>query len=170
MRRLVNALGMLLPALFLLLAGYSGCSVPLVLSCFVCGAGFGALAWLGCLTSFFDFAPRFAPVIFGISNTFGQSAGFLAPHTTGLLLRGGNSHRNWLWAFWVSAMVYIPGGENKFSFCCCAIFFFRFPMGNLILFVEKYTLLSHKKYLIPHNNSNSSPPLIRFPVLPIFEH
>ncbi len=43
-------------------------------------------------------------------------------------------------------------------------------MGNLILFVEKYTLLSHKKYLIPHNNSNSSPPLIRFPVLPIFEH
>ncbi len=24
--------------------------------------------------------------------------------------------------------------------------------------MEKYTLLSHKKYLIPHNNSNSSPP------------
>ncbi len=54
-------------------------------------------------------APRYAPVIYGLSNTFGQISGFMAPQTTGLLLRDDNSHDNWVLAFWVSALVYLPG-------------------------------------------------------------
>ena len=52
---------------------------------------------------------RYAPVILGMSNTFGQAAGFMGPLTTGLVLRGGNSHHNWMRAFWITALVYVPG-------------------------------------------------------------
>ncbi len=48
-------------------------------------------------------------MIYGISNTFGQAAGFMAPQTTGLLLSEGNSRTNWMLSFWVSALVYLPG-------------------------------------------------------------
>ncbi len=48
-------------------------------------------------------------MIYGISNTFGQAAGFMAPQTTGIILRNDNSHTNWLLSFWISAIIYLPG-------------------------------------------------------------
>ncbi len=44
-----------------------------------------------------------------MSNTLGQTAGFLAPVTAGLLLKDQNDHSSWLLAFWVSALAHIPG-------------------------------------------------------------
>ena len=58
MRRLSNGVGTLGPALFLVLAGLSGCDAPASLACFVASVGLTAFAWLGHLVSFFDFAPR----------------------------------------------------------------------------------------------------------------
>lgn len=56
-----------------------------------------------------DFAPAFSAVIFGVSNTVANFTGFLAPQTTGLLLQDDNSLERWQLAFWISALVYLPG-------------------------------------------------------------
>lgn len=63
----------------------------------------------GCKTSMLDFAPAFSAVIFGVSNTVANFTGFLAPQTTGLLLQDDNSLERWQLAFWISALVYLPG-------------------------------------------------------------
>lgn len=56
-----------------------------------------------------DFAPAFSAVIFGVSNTMANITGILAPETTGLLLKNDNSLQGWQLAFWISAIVYLPG-------------------------------------------------------------
>ncbi len=57
-----------------------------------------------------DFAPRFSSVIMGFSNTWANFTGFLAPQTTGHLVKGGtNSLASWQLAFWISALIDVPG-------------------------------------------------------------
>lgn len=48
-------------------------------------------------------------IIYGISNTFSNIPGFLAPSTTGHLLDVENTVGQWRIAFFVSALIYIPG-------------------------------------------------------------
>ena len=56
-----------------------------------------------------DFAPAHASVIMGISNFVANFTGFLAPQTTGHLLNIENSIGQWQLAFWISALIYVPG-------------------------------------------------------------
>ena len=56
-----------------------------------------------------DFAPNHAGAIFAVTNTIANLSGFLAPQTTGHLLNMDNSLNQWQLAFWISAMVYVPG-------------------------------------------------------------
>jgi len=44
-----------------------------------------------------------------ISNTLSNTSGFLAPVTTGRLLKSNNSLEQWQLAFWISALVNVPG-------------------------------------------------------------
>ena len=44
-----------------------------------------------------------------ISNTLSNISGFLAPITTGRLLKSNNSLEQWQLAFWISALINVPG-------------------------------------------------------------
>jgi sugar phosphate permease len=48
-------------------------------------------------------------LIFAISNTIANISGFLAPMLTGHLLQSSNSIEQWQLAFWISAIIYMPG-------------------------------------------------------------
>jgi MFS family permease len=50
-----------------------------------------------------------AGLIFAISNTVANVSGFLAPQLTGHLLDSDNSLQQWQLAFWISAIIYMPG-------------------------------------------------------------
>ena len=61
--------------------------------------------------SMMEFAPVYSGIIYAISNTVANLSGFLAPITTGRLIDGGeeNSIKRWQMAFWISALINIPG-------------------------------------------------------------
>ena len=108
-RKLMTFLGLIVPAATILLAGYSGCNRAAAIAFFTISAGFNSLTVPGSKTSMLDFAPEHSGVIFGISNTFANLPGFLAPQTTGHLLKSENSLENWQLAFWITALIYVPG-------------------------------------------------------------
>ena len=59
-----------------------------------------------------DFAPNQAGAIFAVTNTIANLSGFLAPQTTGRILEIESNLgllARWQLAFWISAMVYVPG-------------------------------------------------------------
>ncbi len=58
MRRLCNALGLLVPAAAVVVAGYAGCNVPVAVAAFVASATFTTFVYFGFSTNIFDFAPR----------------------------------------------------------------------------------------------------------------
>ena len=56
-----------------------------------------------------DYAPKHGGIVFAICNTVANLSGFLAPITTGRLINDNNTLGNWQLAFWVAALVNIPG-------------------------------------------------------------
>ena len=108
-RKINTAIGVVVPAIFIVLAGYAGCDTTLAITFFVISAGFIAFSVPGSKTSVLDFAPSYSGVIFGVSNTIANFSGFLAPMVTGYLLSKENNLEQWQMAFWVSSIVYLPG-------------------------------------------------------------
>ena len=56
-----------------------------------------------------EYAPMHGGLVFAICNTVANLSGFLAPITTGRLIGEDNSLKNWQLAFWVAALVNLPG-------------------------------------------------------------
>ena len=108
-RKINTTLGLLVPAVSIVLAGYMGCQAKLAIAMFILSVGFNTFTVPGCKCSMYDFAPAYAGVIFGFSNTWANFTGFLAPQTTGYLLEANSSLEGWQLAFWVSALCYMPG-------------------------------------------------------------
>lgn len=67
-RKVNTAVGLLVPAVTLVLAGYSGCDAALAVAFFMLSVGFNTFTVSGCKTSMMDFAPAYSGIIMGISN------------------------------------------------------------------------------------------------------
>ena len=84
-RKLMQTVGLLGPALFLLLLQTADSVTAGLL--LMCGAtGTGAFCFAGFTVNSFDIAPRHADVIWGISNTFGTLPGIVGVAVTGWLV------------------------------------------------------------------------------------
>ncbi|XP_078491658.1 sialin-like [Ciona intestinalis] len=108
-RKVNTALGLGIPALFIVLAGYIGCNVAAAVAFFSISVAFNALTVPGCKANTVDIAPKYGGIIYGMSNTLANIPGFLAPQVVGLLLLDGNSLTQWQTVFWISAAIYIAG-------------------------------------------------------------
>ena len=79
--------GEMLPAIFVIGVGFMDCHhaaggvVLLTVGVSMCGFQYGS----GFVVNPGDIAPRYAGIIFGISNTFGTIPGFLAPIAIGII-------------------------------------------------------------------------------------
>ena len=85
-RKTNQIIGSVIPAIFLVSAGYAGCNAGLAIS-FICfGMFFFAFAYSGCFCNHLDIAPYFAGTLFGITNTFAALPGMilLTLYSTGI--------------------------------------------------------------------------------------
>jgi len=109
MRKINTALGLCLPAFFGVLAGYVGCNSGLAMLFFSISVGLIGLIISGCRANPVDIAGKFSGIVYSISNTVANMAGFLAPQVAGILLASGNTLETWQTVFWISAAVYVVG-------------------------------------------------------------
>uniref|UniRef100_A0A8C7G8M5 Si:ch1073-513e17.1 n=1 Tax=Oncorhynchus kisutch TaxID=8019 RepID=A0A8C7G8M5_ONCKI len=101
-RKIFTITGLLLPAAFLVAVGYSGCSGVLAVTFLTLSSTAGGTSAAGVFINQIDIAPRYAGVLFGITNTFGTIPGVVAPIITGYLTKD-QSLAGWRSVFCLSA-------------------------------------------------------------------
>ncbi|KAM9268015.1 LOW QUALITY PROTEIN: sodium-dependent phosphate transport protein 3-like, partial [Morus bassanus] len=107
-RKLFSALGMLLPAVFLVTVPYIGCSSTVVVVLLTLALTIISMTGAGININHIDIAPRYAGFLLGITNTFGIVAGIIAPTAVGLLVSQ-DLQTGWRNAFFVSAALNLFG-------------------------------------------------------------
>ncbi|XP_069659192.1 sodium-dependent phosphate transport protein 4 isoform X3 [Haliaeetus albicilla] len=119
-RKLFSALGMLLPAIFLVAVPYIGCSSTVVVVLLTLALTIISMTGAGININHIDIAPRYAGFLLGITNTFGIVAGIIAPTAVGLLVSQ-DLQTGWRNAFFVSAALNLFG----------LIFYIAFGSGTI---------------------------------------
>lgn len=108
-RKLFNSLGFCLPALFLVLAGYSGCDVTSTVAFLTLAGGTNSMQFSGFMSTHLDMSPNYAGTLLGITNGFANIMGFLAPGFTGFLINGHEDLGHWRFVFFLAAIIYFLG-------------------------------------------------------------
>ncbi|XP_074641336.1 sialin-like [Tubulanus polymorphus] len=104
-RKIMFSVGMVLPSALVVALGFIDCTRPiLALSLLTAG-----VATIGCAVSVIlcnhvDIAPRYAGILFGITNTFATCSGFLAPAVVGAVTKK-QTREEWQIVFYICAAV-----------------------------------------------------------------
>jgi len=99
--------------------GFFCCAIAFMLSAYVTspaavvtlitiGAGLEAMAWAGFGINHLDIAPRYASLLFGITNTFATISGILSPILVGSMTSCGR-REEWTTVFNISAFTFVFG-------------------------------------------------------------
>ncbi len=104
-RKIMQTVGMLGPAVFLILVTKAD-SAPQAVMLLSCTLGLVSFAFAGFGPNHLDIAPRYADILFGITNTAGTLPGILGVALTGWLITLTGSYEA---AFQVAAGVYVFG-------------------------------------------------------------
>lgn len=112
-RKMNTSLGLFIPAVSVVMAGYIGCDVAAAVAFFTISVAFNGLTGKqqtcnqpfdvfvqtlakpvvysrivpGCKANTVDIAPKYGGITYGISNTIANISGFLAPQVVGLMLQ-----------------------------------------------------------------------------------
>lgn len=101
--RIFNGITAIGPAITLLLITIVGCNRAAILVLLaINGLCLGA-QYTGNSMNLLTLAPNFAGTMLGISNTFANGAGILAPYAVGFLTNGNQTRTAWNIVFWMSA-------------------------------------------------------------------
>lgn len=120
-RKLFNSLGTLVPAVFVIIVGHLDGYPSVAVAVLTLGVSMsGCLYGSGFVVNPVDIAPRYAGIIFGISNTTGTLGGFLAPLAIGIITTD-KTKEQWQTVFYIAAAIYTVG----------AVFFIVFGSGEL---------------------------------------
>lgn len=115
-RKLFNSLGFCLPAVFLILAGYSGCDVDSTVAFLALAGGTNALHYSGLMSTHLDMSPNFAGTLLGITNGFANIMGFVAPAFTGYIINQEEDLAHWRFVFFVASIIYFSGNMIYIGF------------------------------------------------------
>uniref|UniRef100_A0A4W3HER2 Sialin n=1 Tax=Callorhinchus milii TaxID=7868 RepID=A0A4W3HER2_CALMI len=107
-RKIFTLLGTLMPATFLIAAGYVGCNYKAAIALLALSTTFASFNSSGFAVNHLDIAPQYAGFLMGVTNTFGTIPGILGPTVTGLLTTEGTLH-GWQMVFFISAGINIFG-------------------------------------------------------------
>ncbi|XP_039260371.2 sialin-like [Styela clava] len=108
-RKVNSFLSLIIPSIFIVLAGYSGCNVAAAVSFFSISVAFLAFNVTSHEANIIDLAPRYSGITCGVINAIGNFPGFLAPQMAGLILLNGQTIQQWQYVFWMSALVATVG-------------------------------------------------------------
>ncbi|KAL8623696.1 hypothetical protein ACOMHN_004761 [Nucella lapillus] len=90
-RKLMYTIGSVIPACFVVGAGYVDCDHTLAVVLLTIGVTAKGMAAAVVMVNHLDFAPKFAGVLFGLSNAFATLPGSVAPSLIGFL-----TYQNWV--------------------------------------------------------------------------
>ncbi|MEO7962912.1 MAG: ACS family MFS transporter [Gemmatimonadaceae bacterium] len=105
-RKLMQSIGLFGSAAFLLMVPLAP-SVAVAVALMCCSAGTLAFCMAGFSPNTFDVAPRFADIVWGISNTFATVPGIVGVAVTGWMVERTGSYNS---AFILTALIAIGGG------------------------------------------------------------
>lgn len=108
-RKCFNSIAIYLPALFLVLAGYSGCNSSLTIALLCLAVGVNGCHYAGFMCVHIDMAHNYAGTLLGITNCAANIMGFVAPTVTGYIVAGHSDVPHWRMVFFIAAMVYCVG-------------------------------------------------------------
>lgn len=106
-RRFMQCTGMLLMALFTMLAAVAVSSITEGMICLTLAMGVFNMTLAGVSVNHLDIAPRYASVVYGIGNTAAQIPGIIGVWFTGVLLDMTNG--NWTVVFGLAASLSVIG-------------------------------------------------------------
>jgi len=108
-RKIFNSIAIYLPAVFLVLAGYSGCDSSLTIGLLCLAVGVNGCHYAGFMCVHIDMASNYAGTLLGITNGAANIMGFVAPTVTGYIVAGHSDVPHWRLVFFIAAMVYCVG-------------------------------------------------------------
>eukprot|EP00092_Neocalanus_flemingeri_P019684 GFUD01021319.1.p1 GENE.GFUD01021319.1~~GFUD01021319.1.p1 ORF type:complete len:503 (-),score=87.91 GFUD01021319.1:155-1663(-) len=108
-RKIFNSFAIYLPAIFLVLAGYSGCNSTLTIALLCLAVGTNGCHYAGFMCVHIDMASNYAGTLLGITNGAANIMGFVAPTVTGYIVAGHSDVPHWRMVFFIAAMVYCVG-------------------------------------------------------------
>lgn len=112
-RKYFITVALTLQMIFILIAAYLESQPVLNIFCISLGIGFGAFTYSGVGINYVDLAPRFAPIIGGMGNTFATVCGILSPILTGFIVFSDAGtekvKQEWRTVFYIAAGIYAVG-------------------------------------------------------------
>ncbi|XP_025090955.1 sialin-like [Pomacea canaliculata] len=116
-RKIFFSLGAVLPTGLLIGTCFVGCNHTLAVILLTLAVGFSGFSTAGYNPNHLDIAPRFAGILFGITNTVASVPGFLGPEIVGVLTNNNQTSGQWHIFFFLTAAVY---GAGALLFCLLA--------------------------------------------------
>jgi len=108
-RKMFNSLAIYLPALFLVLAGYSGCDYTLTIALLCLAVGTNGAHYAGFMCVHIDIASNYAGTLLGLTNCAANIMGFVAPAVTGYIVEGHSDVPHWRMVFFIASLIYCLG-------------------------------------------------------------
>ncbi|XP_041361021.1 LOW QUALITY PROTEIN: uncharacterized protein LOC121377181 [Gigantopelta aegis] len=108
-RKILNTAGLLLPTVFIVGAGYTGCDHTLAVVLLTLAVGSAGMTMPGFNVNHLDIAPKFAGVLLGITNSLATIPGFLAPIVVGVLTNHNETSEQWRIIFFMTAGILVTG-------------------------------------------------------------
>lgn len=108
-RKLFNVTGLLLPGLFLILAGFTGCNHSLSVAAIIIAVGLSGLASSGYAVNHLDLAPSHAGTLMGLTNAVATIPGFAGPQVVGALTQHESTREQWQKVFYITLGIYCFG-------------------------------------------------------------
>jgi len=107
MRKVMESIGFIGPALFLLLLSYTHPTNTEAVIFMTAAVGISGFALAGYAVNHIDISPRYAGVLMGITNTAATLPGIVGVYITGTILD--HTNHNWAVVFTLAAAVYVGG-------------------------------------------------------------
>ncbi|XP_041360913.1 sialin-like [Gigantopelta aegis] len=126
-RKILNTAGLLLPTVFIVGAGYTGCDHTLAVVLLTLAVGSAGMTMPGYSVNHLDIAPKFAGVLLGITNSLATIPGFLAPIVVGVLTNHNETSEQWRIIFFMTAGILVTG----------AVFFAVLAQGDEMSWARK---------------------------------
>ncbi|KAH9508375.1 hypothetical protein Btru_050943 [Bulinus truncatus] len=102
-RKLFTSIGLISPAVFLVVVNYVGCDHVLAVVFLTLSVGLQGCIMGGYNINHLDIAPKFAGVLMGITNALGTIPGFLGPAVVGYLTDNNQTRGQWEIVFYITA-------------------------------------------------------------------
>ncbi|XP_055847003.1 sialin-like [Episyrphus balteatus] len=103
--RLWNSIAMIVPAIGMIGAAHVGCNSFWVMFMLAGLGAFNGAIYASIQLNHINLSPKYAGTMYGLTNTIGCTAGFLAPYVTGLIISGNNTLAQWRYVFYLGALM-----------------------------------------------------------------